>query len=73
VSKSVGQDLVVDTFVSLSWSLRGVENAVNVVLDTSTAWSLPVALDFSVSAANAGLGRSAGDAGGRRNRSRHNI
>ena len=60
MSESIGQDLVFDTFVSLvTWPL-GVEHAVNVMLDTSTAWSLPVALDFSVSAADAGIGRSAG-------------
>ena len=55
MSESIGQDLVFDTFVSLSRWLRGVEDAVNVMLDTSTAWSLPVALDFSVSTADAGI------------------
>ena len=73
MSESIRQDLVFDTFVSLSRWLRGVEDAVNVMLDTSTAWSLPVAFDFSVSAADAGIGRSAGNARGRGSCSRHDI
>ena len=72
MSESIGQDLVFDTFLSLSW-LRWVKDAVNVMLDTSTAWSLPVALDFSVSAADAGIGRSAGNARGRGSCSRHDT
>lgn len=62
MSESIGQDLFFDTVVSLSRWLRGFEDAVNVMLDTSTAWSLPVALDFSVSASDAGIGRSVGNA-----------
>ena len=62
MSESIGQDPGFDTLVSLSNRRRGVEDAVNVMLDTSTTWSLPVALDFTVSAADAGIGRSAGHA-----------
>jgi hypothetical protein len=64
---------VFDTSVSLSRWWRGVEDAVNVMLDTSTAWFLPVALDFSVSAADTGIGRSAGHARGRGSCSGHEI
>lgn len=74
MSEAISEDLVFDTSVSLSRWLRRVENAINVTLGTITAWSLPIALDFSVSAADAGIGRSAGDAGGRwRSCSRHDI
>lgn len=73
MSESIGQDLVSDTFVSLSRWLREVEDAVNVMLDTSTAWSLPVALNFPVSAADAGIGRSARNARRRGSCSRHDI
>ena len=70
--ESIGQGLVLDMFAFLSRWQRGVQEAVNVVLDTSTAWSLPVALDFSISAADTGIGMSAGNvrAGGC---SRHDI
>ncbi len=71
MSESIGQDLLFDTLVSLSKWRRGVEDAVNVMLDASPAWSLPVALDFSVSATDAGIGRSARHARGRGSCSRH--
>lgn len=73
MSESIGQNLVSDTFLSLSRWLRGVEDAVNIVLDTSTAWSLPVALDFAVSTADAGISKPAGNARGRGSRSRHEM
>ena len=62
MSESIGQDLLFDTSVPLSRCLGGIEDAVNVALDTSTAWSLPVALDLSLSAADAGVSRSVGNA-----------
>ena len=75
MSESFGQNLVFDTFVSLSKWLRGVKEAVHVMLDTITAWFLAIAFDFSISAANAGICRSAGNARrrGRRSCSRHDM
>ena len=73
MSETIGQDLVYEMSVSLSRWSRGVEDAVNVLLDTSTAWSLPVAFDFSFSATDAGAGRSTGNAQGRGSCSRHDI
>lgn len=58
--QSISQDLGVDTLVSFSRRLNRVEDTLNVVLDTRAAWPLPVALDFTVSAANA---RECGSAG----------
>lgn len=65
MSESISEDLVFDTSVSLSRRLRRVEDAANVTLDAITAWSLPVAFDFTISAADAGIGRSAGNTKGR--------
>lgn len=73
MSKSIGQDLVFHMFVSFPRRLPRVEDAVNVMLDTSTAWFLPVALHFSISAADAGIGRSAGQACGKGSCSRHDL
>ena len=73
MSESIGQDLLFDTSVSLSRCLRVVEDTVNVALDTSTAWSLPVALDLSLSAADAGIGGSVRNARGRGMCGRHDI
>jgi hypothetical protein len=42
-----------------------LEDAVNFMINTRTAWSLSVALDFSLRAADACKGRPAGNAGGR--------
>ena len=56
--------MLFDTLVSLRYWWRGVEDAVNVMLDTSLAWSSTVAFDFSGRAADAGVGRSARDAPG---------
>jgi hypothetical protein len=61
LSKSLDEDLVFDPSVSVSGWLRRVEDAFSVMLNTSTAGSLPVAFDFSVSAADTGIGRSTGN------------
>ena len=42
MSESIGQDAVIEMFGSVSRWLRGVENAVNVVSDTSTARHLAI-------------------------------
>ena len=73
MSKSIGQDLVFGTSVSLSRRLRRVEDAGNVMLDASTTWFLAVTLDFSLSTADAGIGRSTGEARGRKSCSRHDL
>lgn len=57
----IGRDVVFGTFAFLSSWLGGVEDTVDLVLDASAAWPLPVALDFPASASNTGIGRSAWD------------
>lgn len=57
VSESIGQDLIVGKSTSLSsWWWR-LKDAVGFMTDTGAAWILPVALDFSLSAADTGEGR----------------
>ena len=73
MSESLGQYLIFDMFVSFPRRLPGVKDAVNIMLDASTAWSLPVALHFSVSAPNTGIGRSAGQTHGRGSCSSHSV
>jgi hypothetical protein len=73
VPQSVNQDLRFDALQSLRWGQWGVKDAVDVVPDTSTAWLLPVTLDFSVRAADARVRWSAGHARGGRSSSRHGM
>ena len=49
--------MIFNSFVILSGWLRSIEDAVNVMLNTSTTRLLPVAFDFAVSATDAGIRR----------------
>lgn len=68
MSESIGQDLAF-----LSWRPRCVEKAISVMLNTSTAWPLSIALDSTISAAHAGIGRSTGQTQGMGGCSRHDA
>lgn len=73
-----GQKLHVLSVISASflrWSW-GLEDAFNLVIDTCATWLLTVALDFSLSAANASRGRPSRNSHGSRSAdkcSRHNV
>ncbi len=60
IPKSIRQHLLSDMLLSLSRWSWGLEDAVDLVICTRTAWSLPIALDFPLSTTDASEGRSAG-------------
>lgn len=73
MSEPVDEDLIFDTSGCQSRRPRGTESTVNIMFEAGTARSLAVAFDFSVSAANAGMGRPAGHASRRASCSRHDM
>jgi hypothetical protein len=65
VSQPIIEDLVFDVSSSSLWQSRWLEDAVHPMINTWMAGSLPVALDFALSAAYAGKSRSARGTRGR--------
>jgi hypothetical protein len=59
--QAISKKLDLDSLVLLAWRLRGVEDAIRIVLRASAAWPFSVAFDFSLRTTDAGKCDSGGN------------
>jgi hypothetical protein len=73
MSQSISEGLLINTSAGLPGWPRGVEDTVNIMFHTSTTGMLAIALDFAVSAADAGISRPATYVQGKGGCGRHDL